>query len=581
VFRWFVAGLGAACLICAAVLSGYALLGAKPPYCADGICDESSSAATAMAWAVAVAAVLIGAMFAWQWRSRLRTSSDMPGWLHFAAAVAAVGLAFGYLAAGMASEDFGASGQRVWLVRVAIVFAFAGCVVVVVCQPPARRGRGRLAAALAAVAAVGLVAALTTAAWRDERTTLDATTAAPVDIPPQPASFGQERFRLSLPYFKPRIQAAGAGFIIWTTYWSKDFSAPDLMAFDAAGKERWHYSRTGPRQDLDRVETYDNGRVVVLGFSGGEMVGLDAVTGEELWTSSDEDMWHALDINEGGSYVLFAVRDEDHWTGFNARTGRQTWRIPSPAGCRGTDRLNTLSNLNEPYIVRPADTESRLVTVIDCSTADRINLRVLVNDPADGAQLADLPVPEADGLPRDTWRILGVDYAFGNRVPITLEKECAERPPTGPCTREGEERHMLLNFVTGQVQSLPPAWLDPSYQLRGDFVLDPIRSGTSTARRNSEDPADLMNADLTLRCRYMRPNDARGVVRWLNDQLVFQSGQLIRAISRDDCRIEVDTPWPVTAEKEIEARFTTAVPGATLAVQTNEDYTVDIVGFAP
>jgi hypothetical protein len=266
---------------------------------------------------------------------------------------------------------------------VAVGLVVAGCVAVAACQPPARRDAGRLAAALAGVVAVVLVAGVASVGWRDARSTLDATTAAAVEMPAVPAKLGQERFRLSLPYFRPRIEAAGAGFVVWTPYWSKDDAAPDLMAFGASGTPRWHYSRTGPGEEVARVGVYDAGRVLVVGVvtgdssdgggregRGTEMVGLDAVTGEQLWTSADRDMWNALDINDGGSRMSFAVRGEDFWTGFDARTGQQTWRIPNPASC-DQGPLKTLSSLDEPYVVRPADTDIHLVTVIDCSTAER------------------------------------------------------------------------------------------------------------------------------------------------------------------------------------------------------------------
>lgn len=457
-----------------------------------------------------------------------------------------------------------------------------------------QRRRIGIAAALAGCAAAILVAVTATFTAPGERDTVDATTADPVDIPARPATLGQERFRLALPYFRPHIRPAGAGFIVWTPYWSKDDAAPDIAAFDNAGAERWHYNRTGPDERLSRVGVYDDGRIVVVGFAGNddlgrapEMVGLDAVTGEQLWTSHDAAMWKALDINEGGSFASLMVRGKDSWTGFNARTGRQAWQIPNPAGC-GAGPLETLSSLDEPYTVREADTTTHLVTVNDCSTPDTIRLRVLTHDPATGAQIADEPIPGADNQPRDTWENLRVDRAVNDSVSLTLNKACPRRPANGPCITLGERKHMLVNYLTGQSADLPPGSVYPSDDGRGDFVFAPDGDGvTYPGELNQDRTTDLMNVDRSLRCQYASQPWAGAVPTWLTDQFLIQTvtpnGEEleVRALNRDTCHLEVTLPWPVESDKKSDGRYIADSQGATLFVQTYDDSTAEIVGYTP
>lgn len=460
--------------------------------------------------------------------------------------------------------------------------------------PSRRRSRIGIAAVLAGSAAAILVAVIATITPPGEPDTLDATTAAPVDVPARPATLGRERFRVTLPYFRPRIRPAGAGFVIWTPYWSKDGAAPDIAAFDNAGTERWHYNRTGPEEHLSRVGVYDDGRIVVLGFVGNddlgrpdEMVGLDAVTGEQLWTSHDAAMWRALDINEGGSFASFTVRGNDSWTGFNARTGRQAWQIPNPAAC-GDGPLETLSSLDEPYTVRPADSATHLVTVNDCSTPDAIKLRVLTHDPATGEQVADHPIPAADNQPRDSWEHLSVDRAVNDSVSLTLNKACPRHPTNGPCITPGEKRHMLVNYLTGRSADLPAGWVYPSDDGRGDFVFAPAGDGVTYPGEFAQDrTTDLMNADRSLRCQYPSQQWAGAVPTWLTDQFVIQSvtsndkGLDVRAFNRDTCNLEVSLPWPIESDKKSDGRYIADSQGATLFVQTYDDSTVEIVGYTP
>lgn len=584
-FGWILAGVGVGLLLGAVGVAAYTALRTSSPYCSTTGCDEAASTAVTVAWWTVAVAAVIAVLAIWRLRARARAAV----WVRVAAVLAAVGVAVGYVVVGIGASDFAASGPRIWLVRVVVGATIVGCLLVGASWLSAQDRRAGLAAAVAVGAAVILVGVAAIAA-PNEYDPVDATTAAPVDIPAEPETLGREQFRLSVPYFRPRIDAAGAGFIVWTPYWAKDGSTPVLTAYDNAGAPRWHYGR-GPDQRMTRVRVYDEGSVVVVGFAGDdkrgrapEMVGLDAVTGEQLWTSRDLGIWNALDIDEGGSFTSFVERGEKSWTGFNARTGEQRWQIPNPAAC-GDGPLDTVSSLDEPYTVRVADRGNRLVTVNDCSTPDTIKLRVLAHDAVTGEQLGAWPVPGADGVPRDTWKYLSVDRSVGDSVSVSLEKECAERAPHGPCITAGESRHMLLNYLTGQPVDVPPGAFYPATDGRGDYVLAAAREDSSQVQEDR--PTDLMNADGSLRCQFARQGWAGGVPTWLAKQFVIQRipsdrGKMeVVVLNRDTCQVENTLPWPFESAKKTKMGYITDSKGATLLVQNYDDETSDIIGYAP
>ncbi|WP_157561151.1 PQQ-binding-like beta-propeller repeat protein [Mycobacterium sp. E802] len=441
-------------------VAAYGALGTSSPYCSTAACDEAASTAVVVVWATAAVAAAVAALTMWRLLARARGSV----WVRVAAVVGGVGVAVGYVVVGVGASDFAASGPRIWLVGVVVGATIVGCLLVGVPWLSLQSNRAGLATAAASGIAM-IVVGVAAVAAPNEYDPVDATTAAPVDIPLEPEILGQEQFRLSVPYFRPRVDAAGAGFIVWTPYWAKDGSTPVLIAYDNAGAARWHYGR-GPDQPMTRVRVYDDDTVVVVGFAGDdkrgrapEVVGLDAVTGEQLWASHDLAMWNALDIDEGASFTSFVERGEESWKGFNARTGQQRWEIPNPAAC-GDGPLDTVSSLDEPYTVRIADIGSRLVTVNDCSTPDMIKLRVLAHDAVTGDQLGAWPVPGADGVPRNTWKYLSVDRSVGDSVSVSLEKECARRN-VDRMTGQIVQQHVpaLPGSDAWTVRSMPGAFL--------------------------------------------------------------------------------------------------------------------------
>ncbi|WP_165609129.1 PQQ-binding-like beta-propeller repeat protein [Mycolicibacterium peregrinum] len=580
-FAWIVAGVGVGLLVGALGVAGYSALRTPSLYCSTALCDEAAGRAEALGWSAVAVAAVIGVPAVWQ-LIRAGAVRRLSSRVRVIAAVCAVGLVIGVIGVGLASSEFAAAGPRIWLLRVVVGSTIVGCVLVGVSwwSAQGRRVGWATAGACAAVILVAVVAV------SGARSTVVATTAAAVDIPATPETLGQEQFRLTVPYFRANIDAAGAGFIVWSEYWAQDSDAPALLAFDNAGVQRWHYGR-GPDQKVGRVRVYDDDRIVVVGFAGddergrpAEVVGLDAVTGEQLWVSNDPATWNALDINDGGSPTSFMVRGKESWTGFNARTGEQLWEISNPVACGGGS-LSTLSSTGEPYTVRVADVGDRLVTVNDCSTAGTINLRVVAHDAATGEQLGDWPIPGADHLPRDTWENLDVRSGVGDRVSVGLQKACAERDPVGRCVTPGESRHMLVNYLTGQSVEKPSGRVYPSSDGRGDYVFA-AAADRSTTWGGRGRTTDLMNADGSLRCQFISYDSPGPAPVWLTDQFVFRGKpDEVLALNRDTCQVEDTVQWPFKVAKETKMRYVTTSRGATLFVQSYADSQVDIVGYAP
>jgi outer membrane protein assembly factor BamB len=581
-FGWAVAGFAAACLLCAIVLALYAAAAADPPQCLADTCRGVGRATTALGWGIAVGALVVAAAPVLGWRLLAGVRRVPTRLVRLLAALCAAGIVAACLAVGLVSDDFPASGQRVWLIRGAAAFAVAGCLAVAAVPRPARRDVNR-SAVLAVIVVVIVVAGSAVTVWRDERSAVDATTAARVDVPAVPARLGPQRFSLTLPYYKPVFESAGAGFVVWSQHWSGDPSAPDLVAFDAAGRERWHYSRADRDPwSIARMRVYDAGAVIVLGLSDAagdhRVLGLDAVTGTRLWTSTDPDLWAVLDADDGGSLRFPVLRGDDQWTGFDARTGGQAWRIPNPAGC-GPGPLKSLSSVDHPYPVRPVDTPTQLVTVVDCSTVDTVRVRVVVTDPATGNRVAERPVTPIDGQPRSTLNYLGIEQADADTVGLRLTPQDPQQGAT-----------IRFNWTTGQTTDYPDDWLYPSQQPRGDFLV----LSESTGDRDLFFPpgardvtARLLNADQTPRCQFDRRSRGDWPPRWLTDQLVLLEfnpqtmNREIRVIDRDDCHTESQEPVPLALSDTADLTALRPVAGAVLLLRWHDAATVDVVGYGP
>ncbi len=198
-----------------------------------------------------------------------------------------------------------------------------------------------IAVAVASVVTVGAVRA------GDDGRFVDATTAAATDVPAVPAALGQRTFTVSVPdaFVEASlpvydIGSAGAGFAV--------HRAGRITAYGADGKERWHYARTGPADvGVGGMRVVDNG-ATVLAFIDGAVIGLDAVTGERLWSSGDTDLVEAARGRFRAATGPFIVgwNDARIWTRYDSRTGRTLWSVPAPhPGCGMTEPVVAASGV--------------------------------------------------------------------------------------------------------------------------------------------------------------------------------------------------------------------------------------------
>lgn len=214
--------------------------------------------------------------------------------------------------------------------------------------PRLERGSVKLLAVGAAIAVV-VAAVVTVGAFRagDDGRYVDASTAAATDVPAIPNALGKRTFTVSVPdvLIEPYvsmydIDSAGAGFAV--------YQHGRITAYGSDGKERWHYARTGPAEiGVEGMRVVDKG-ATVLAFIDGGLVGLDAITGEQLWTSGDDALSAAARGRfraATGPYIV-GWNDERIWTRYDSRTGRVLWSVPAPhPGCGITEPIVTASGV--------------------------------------------------------------------------------------------------------------------------------------------------------------------------------------------------------------------------------------------
>lgn len=337
------AGLAVVLLVWAAVLATWARL-AAPRSVAEGawylanVHRWGEALPNRMALSVTVIAlVLIAAMAYSVWRGR--TGRDLSATPVGTAAVAAL-LLIAYVTQGIPEYyRMAMSGAPVTAALPAGMASWwlclggaAAALLAARAFPRLERGALRLPAIGAAVAVV-VALVVTVAALRtgDDGRFVDASTAASIDAPTAPTALGQRTFTasvadafadLDLPRYE--IDSAGAGFVV--------YHDRRITAYGADGKERWHYARTGPGDvSVNRMRVVDNG-ATVLAFIDGGLVGLDADTGEQLWTSAEEDLVEAARGRfevASGPYVV-GWNDEQVWTRYDSRTGRLMWKVTAP-----------------------------------------------------------------------------------------------------------------------------------------------------------------------------------------------------------------------------------------------------------
>lgn len=328
---------------------------------------------------VVVAVVLIAAMAYSVWRGR--TGRDLAATPAGAAGVAAL-LVIAYVTQGIpafyrTAMDNSAvtaalpAGMAAWWLCLA---GAAATLLAARAFPGLERASVKLLSVGAAIAVV-VAAVVTVGALRagDDARFLDATTAPATDVPALPDALGQRTFTVSVPDAfegeeqRPDLQifAAGAGFVV--------FRDDRITAYGTDGKERWHFARTGPGEVVVRgIQVFDDGATVVA-FLDREVIGIDAVTGERLWTSTDGRLAYAIANPPGYNLVspFLVARDDQVWTRFDTRTGAPMWTVPAPhADCEVPSRA--------------VDTRSWVVSVVRCPAGGGTAVRMVALDPSNG-----------------------------------------------------------------------------------------------------------------------------------------------------------------------------------------------------
>jgi hypothetical protein len=422
---------------------------------------------------VCIAGALIG-MSVYRWSRRDRRSDRMV-WLISRVLAACAVIYFAALSFGLAPFYHLVMGNYPVTVAVPMVVAswllgFGGAVALLAATPLEGLTR-KVVPVVAGGVAVGVIAALVltmmTIRAGDDRRYVDATVASTVDVPEKPTTLGQRRFSLKVsdwhgsPSNQPDVQVApaGAGFVV--------FHAGQVTGYGSDGKERWHYRRSGPgRVSVFGLRVFDEGRTVVAAVAAGPtyearvLVGLDAVTGRQLWSARsalrgpEADSFHPYRNTHGveshePSPFLIGNRSSDTsaWTRFDTRTGKPVWTVDAPVGrdCYG----------------RVADTQSRIATATVCYANDKVKVGLVVLDPESGKQLWQTTL--ASDIPDRPESRFSLWITPAGRDGVELSYGAADVPRV----------HTYLNVVTHEMRDLGPRESVEASAERGDvFVVE-------------------------------------------------------------------------------------------------------------
>lgn len=394
------AGVALGLLACAVALAWWSRLGAPHPFGLDawfigGLHRWGADLPSRIPLAVTVIALLLIASMVTVWQ-RGRDGRDLPG-IPVVLVTLAVLAFFAYFSQGIPAfyrtltqaypvTPALSAGVAAWLL------CLAGAIATLLATSAfARLGRDTVRLVVAGVVvAVIAGAVVTVGALRagDDDRFVDGSTAAATDVPALPSELGRRGFGVTIPDTfdaaapgaiggKPghyQIAAAGAGFVVYANR--------RVTAYGADGTERWHYARTGQSDVVaDGIAMFDNGATVVVSL-GRALVGLDAVTGARLWTTTDARMLEALG-HAGRDVPYLVYRDAVSWTRFDTRTGEPAWTVsdPNPAECVDGEI--------------DADTRSLVVSVARCTVASGVDIRLVALDPASGVTQWDTVVLHA------------------------------------------------------------------------------------------------------------------------------------------------------------------------------------------
>ncbi|GJJ18865.1 outer membrane protein assembly factor BamB family protein [Mycolicibacterium mageritense] len=465
-----------------------------------------------------------------------------------AACVAGVG-ALATLAYSTMLRNYGAmttsytSAQQVPAAFAAWLFAAAGAVaalvgaVVFIWRPRAVRWlpvSSGVAVGVVTVIAVSAVLMRDADPGRD----FDATTAAGIATPPIPGALGVEkRFALQLDVADEHaVLAAGAGFVA---------RVPDgVRAFDSAGQPRWHYLHNGqPRWKTEFVGVFDDGATVVVGFDSGahmagEVVGLDAVTGELLWRT--DKMSVALTVDELASPgatdpaapFYLTVANGSEVARIDTRTGKELWQTRIPY----------------PHMYLPFDTHAGIGYFSGEARNTGVDMRYVSLDPQTGTIRFDVPI--------GTYRWEDVD---GVGWPARINARHAGRD--GMVFTDGDGSPQFFNAATGDVAPFDAAEvLGPG---SADEILA-LTAGQGVTLREAQDGR--------VRCTIAGAVDVE-TAGWLGTEVLLGYRDGVSAYRRSDCSA-VSTAAPRAPAGDI-----VVAPGVVLIVMTSPG-AITVTGYS-
>lgn len=432
--------------------------------------------------------------------------------------------------------------------------------------PPRRRLLSLSVVLVLVFAAVGSGAAVWAAVRAgDDGRFVDASRAGEVPVPAVPATLGDRLFSLTLsdagePDGHPDdtgigVAAAGPGFVV--------LDDGTLTAYDSSGAPRWHYRRTGPGDSrVVEAGVYDGGRVVIV-RSGGRMgrydastlVALDAMTGEQLWTSGDPVRLAAFgtrgNSNTGSadwSVRELVARSVDGWAAFDSRTGAQLWRIPVPKPCRG-----------ENFGSRVVEGATAIFLFTQCQTGGLLSVTASTVDPATGEVMTSVPVV-SDQLPAP------------DRSYVEVELTPAGDDGAVFSLRGGSGEHDGYFTAAGELvdSTLKPVDVVPSAAPAAEFVAALYHDAPHIA---------VIGADGVQRCAAPLSASAmphtETAVAWLADEFVLpitasptpnSSVQILQSFDRQTC-----APRAGIEQASGTLRVIGAAPGVLLALRTARD----------
>jgi hypothetical protein len=573
---WLCIGFGVACLLGALVVGAYTLFGAtRAIACAVDACVTTTHLATILASVIvgAAAVLLAGLVVLTRLGSNARVRTTM--WVRIFAAVAAVGVVADYnlshiIKARNQIDTFQPTSEQMWTITAAVWLFAIGAAVVAVFALPVLDRPSRLSTAgivVGVVAAMTLTTVLGANALHkgDDSQYIDATTAPAQAVPPLPAVLGQQRFERQLPNrSRVEIYPAGAGFVVKSDY-EKDSDVPDVVAYGASGEERWHYRRTGPvpppdasgrhTMNVQDLAYFDDGGIVVLSFfsNKGPYVGLDAVTGAQLWTSTDPAIGSVLAVTRSNRRSPhFVGRLDGHLIALDPQTGRRLWSIDDPRHCPPTDEGRVpLPNFDRMHVYS-VDTKTRIGAVVDCSTRKKLDLQLVVVDPGTGAVTTDKSLTSLDGVARD-------DLNSWAAYPV----------------------HGTDAVIVGLYMKVPSRYLYiDEIGKHTDFIepdsLDAISDGTFTVR--NQDHLRLYSGDAIPQCDIALGTTHSVGYTILRDQVVVRDNDAsaLDVFDRASCRRVATVPLPAGYDS-----LPIPVRGATLMTRTDKDKRTSVLGFMP